>query len=131
MAREIAVSHHERWDGGGYPRGIAGESIPLSARITAIADVFDALTSARPYKPARTSECALESIRLESGKHFDPAVCAAFLASRERIEEIRVRLSDEQSAVNQCDGGSDPRREFSDVPLVSDSLLTAVPIEAS
>src|SRR5580704_2078875 len=132
MAREIAASHHERWDGRGYPRGIAGESIPLSARITAIADVYDALTSVRPYKCAQSSESAMELIRAESGKHFDPDVCTAFLASRERIEEIRVRLPDDNnSATNYCGGGPNPRREFSDVPLASDSLLTAVPIEAS
>ena len=61
MAREIAASHHERWDGTGYPRGLAGETIPLSGRITAIADVYDALTSARPYKSAHRARTRLST----------------------------------------------------------------------
>jgi putative two-component system response regulator len=126
MAREIAVSHHERWDGTGYPRGLAGEDIPLSARITAIADVYDALTSARPYKDALPPEVALQSIRLEAGKHFDPNVCEAFVRSWERIEEIRLRLPD----TNHCAAGPSAWTELAQVPLASDSLLTAVPIEA-
>ena len=68
MAREIAASHHERWDGTGYPRGLAGETIPLSGRITAVADVYDALTSTRPYKSAIESDEAFELIRSEAGK---------------------------------------------------------------
>jgi putative two-component system response regulator len=126
MAREIAASHHERWDGNGYPRGLAGEDIPLSARITAIADVYDALTSARPYKNALPPEVALQSIRLEAGKHFDPEVCEAFVRSWERIEEIRLRLPD----AHHCAAGPSAWTELEEVPLASDSLLTAVPIEA-
>jgi putative two-component system response regulator len=126
MAREIAASHHERWDGNGYPRGLAGDDIPLSARITAIADVYDALRSARPYKNALPPEVALQSIRLEAGKHFDPKVCEAFVRSWERIEEIRVRLPD---AIH-CAAGPSAWTELAEVPLASDSLLTAVPIEA-
>jgi putative two-component system response regulator len=124
MAREIAASHHEWWDGGGYPRGLAGEDIPLSARITAIADVYDALTSSRPYKNALSAEAALQSIRLEAGKHFDPAVCEAFIRSWDRIEEIRVRLSDK----GNCAAGLNACAEFAEVPLASDSLLAAAPI---
>ena len=74
---EIAEGHHERWDGTGYPRRIAGESIPLSARIVAVADVLDALTSRRPYKSAWPIEQALATIDADAGKHFDPAVVAA------------------------------------------------------
>jgi putative two-component system response regulator len=125
MAREIAASHHERWDGGGYPQGLAGERIPLSARITAIADVYDALTSARSYKQALHPEAALQSIRLEAGKHFDPAVCEAFIRSWERIEEIRTSLSDN----SHCTAGPSAWTEFADVPLASDALLAAVPID--
>jgi putative two-component system response regulator len=79
LARQIALSHHERWDGSGYPQGIAGESIPLAARIAAVADVFDALTYARPYKEAWTIEKAIDTIRRESGRHFDPMLGEAFL----------------------------------------------------
>ena len=77
-ALEIPYCHHERWDGGGYPRGLSGEEIPLAARIFAVVDVFDALTSDRPYRPAWPRERALSHIRPESGRHFDPAVVTAF-----------------------------------------------------
>jgi HD-GYP domain-containing protein (c-di-GMP phosphodiesterase class II) len=77
-AAEIAFSHHERWDGSGYPSGLAGEDIPLTGRITAVADVFDALTHARPYKRAWPVEEAVEEIARQSGAQFDPEVAAAF-----------------------------------------------------
>jgi len=78
-ALEIPYCHHERWDGTGYPRGLMGESIPLAARIFAVADVYDALCSDRPYRPAWTKEKAIEHIRSLSGVHFDPKVVEAFL----------------------------------------------------
>lgn len=78
VAIEIAEGHHEKFDGSGYPRGLAGEGIPLAARIIAVADVFDALTSRRPYKEAWPVMQALETLRRESGKHFDPEVVTAF-----------------------------------------------------
>ena len=78
LAEEIALTHHERWDGSGYPRGLAGEEIPLSGRIVALADVFDALTHARPYKEAWPLEDAMQEIRHCSGTHFDPQVVEAF-----------------------------------------------------
>jgi putative two-component system response regulator len=80
MAASIARHHHERFDGTGYPDGLAGEAIPLAARIVAVADVYDALTSVRPYKPAFSPERAKEIIVREDGRHFDPAVVAAFHA---------------------------------------------------
>jgi HD-GYP domain-containing protein (c-di-GMP phosphodiesterase class II) len=80
MAETIARTHHERWDGSGYPAGLAGEAIPLAGRITALCDVFDALVSPRAYKPAWPVELALEEIRSESGRHFDPELTALFLA---------------------------------------------------
>src|SRR6185312_1157150 len=80
MAEEIALTHHERWDGGGYPAGLAGEQIPLVGRICAVCDVFDALLSDRPYKEPWPVPEALEVLRNERGKHFDPAVVDAFLA---------------------------------------------------
>jgi putative two-component system response regulator len=79
LAAEIAVSHHERWDGNGYLAGLAGEAIPISGRITSVADVFDALTHERPYKPAWERERALEEITSQAGRQFDPAVTAALL----------------------------------------------------
>ena len=78
-AAEIAATHHERWDGSGYPAGLAGEAIPLSGRIVAVADVFDALTSDRPYKKAWSEAEALNHIRANAGSHFDPACVAAFV----------------------------------------------------
>ena len=79
LAAQIAVSHHERWDGNGYLAGLAGEDIPLSGRITAVADVFDALTHERPYKAAWERERALEEIISQAGRQFDPAVTDALL----------------------------------------------------
>lgn len=78
-ALDIPHYHHEKWDGTGYPDGLKGEKIPLYARVFAIIDVYDALTNDRPYRPAWTTEQALEYIRAESGKHFDPAIVEAFL----------------------------------------------------
>ncbi len=79
LGREIALSHHEKWDGSGYPHGLKGEQIPLSARIVAIADVYDALTHERPYKAAYSHDDAVSRIRVERGKHFDPNIVDAFL----------------------------------------------------
>jgi cyclic di-GMP phosphodiesterase len=79
LSEEIALTHHEHWDGSGYPAALAGESIPLSGRIVAVADVFDALTNTRPYKDAWPRERALAEIKKLSGKYFDPNVVAALL----------------------------------------------------
>lgn len=78
-AKEIALTHHEKWDGSGYPNNLAGENIPISGRLTAIVDVFDALIMVRPYKAAWTIDKAVEHIEKESGHHFDPAVVNVFL----------------------------------------------------
>lgn len=78
MARRIALTHHEKWDGSGYPNGLVGEEIPLEGRITAIADVFDALTSQRPYKQAWTIEATMELFENQAGKHFDPKLVEEF-----------------------------------------------------
>jgi putative two-component system response regulator len=83
-AATIALSHHERWDGGGYPFGLAGEHIPLAGRIVAVADVFDALTTGRPYRPAFSAEEATARIRAGRGGHFDPRIVEVFLDSRDR-----------------------------------------------
>jgi putative two-component system response regulator len=82
LAAEIALCHHERWDGFGYPRGLAGEAIPLSGRIVAVADAWDALTSARPYKHAWTERAALAELERKAGRQFDPQVVEAFQSTR-------------------------------------------------
>jgi putative two-component system response regulator len=89
MARDIVRSHHERWDGRGYPEGLAGEQIPLSARIVSVADTYDALTTLRPYKPAlpRIESRAIITDSAAGGQ-FDPAVCEAFLATEKRLHEL-------------------------------------------
>ena len=89
---EIAEGHHEKFDGSGYPDGLEGEAIPLAARIIAVADVLDALTSKRPYKEAWPMEKALETIDNDAGKHFDPAVVAALHRALPRVMEIYERL---------------------------------------
>ncbi len=94
-AREIAGAHHERWDGAGYPRGQAGEDIPILARICAVADVFDALTSVRPYKHAWPVDEALAWIDEHSGAQFDPGVVAAFRAALPDILRIRELYRDD------------------------------------
>jgi len=78
-ALDIPHYHHERWDGSGYPEGLKGEQIPIAARVFAVADVYDAFTSPRPYRPARSIREALEYIREQTRKHFDPEVVNAFL----------------------------------------------------
>jgi len=78
VVRAVVYSHHERWDGAGYPDGLAGEAIPLGARIVAVADAFDAMTAARPYSTPRTPHEALEELRRCAGAQFDPAVVVAF-----------------------------------------------------
>ncbi len=89
-ALEIPYCHHEKWDGSGYPRQLTGEQIPLSARIFAIVDVWDALTSDRPYRPAWSKERALEYIQEQSGKHFDPQVVDNFMLVLKRpLQRIR------------------------------------------
>jgi len=93
FAGEIALSHHEKWNGKGYPHGLAGDDIPLTARIVGIADVFDALTSVRPYKNPYPPDVALDIIRKERGEHFDPDITDAFLENAEKILRIRHDVS--------------------------------------
>lgn len=100
---DIPYCHHERWDGTGYPRGLAGEEIPLAARIFAVVDVWDALLSARPYRKAWAEEDALRYIREQSGSHFDPAVVDTFFAMMDEMGEnfmtIRDRLEEEEHLI--------------------------------
>jgi response regulator RpfG family c-di-GMP phosphodiesterase len=92
LAGNIALYHHEKWDGSGYPSRIQGETIPLSARIVALADVYDALRSKRPYKDPWSHEETVELIRSESGKHFDPVIVEVFLRNKEEFREISTGL---------------------------------------
>jgi len=93
-AASIALHHHERWDGTGYPNGLQGEQTPLAARIVAVADVYDALSHARPYKPAFPENKVLAIMTEEAPSHFDPAVFAAFLDAREPFRDIRHTLGE-------------------------------------
>ena len=93
-AREIAYGHHERWDGSGYPQGLAGEAIPLSARLMAVADVYDALISRRVYKPAYPHAQAVAMIAEGRGSHFDPDVADALQRIAGQFLEIAERFND-------------------------------------
>lgn len=97
IAAEIAYTHHEKFDGSGYPRGLAGENIPLFGRIVAVADVFDALTSERPYKRAWSIEDATELLRSGSGKHFDPVCVDAFFSDFDEILAIKNTFIDDDN----------------------------------
>jgi putative two-component system response regulator len=94
LARNIALTHHEKWDGSGYPNGLAGATIPLEGRIVAIADVFDALTSRRPYKAAWSEDEALDYLVKQKGQHFDPALVDLFIAQMPAIRTIRERWAE-------------------------------------
>jgi putative two-component system response regulator len=110
MARDIALTHHERFDGSGYPTGLAGEDIPLCGRIVALADVYDALTTKRVYKPACSHEAAVSVILEESGAHFDPAIVDSFIAADEQFSAIQQRFASAASSAPEC-------------PLTADSCI--------
>ena len=97
FARDIVLTHHERWDGKGYPRGLMGEEIPLSGRIVSVADVYDALTTKRVYKPAFPHEQAVEIISEGRGTAFDPDVVDVFMEGLDEVERIRARLEEDTS----------------------------------
>jgi putative two-component system response regulator len=99
VAKEIAYSHQEKWDGSGYPEGLAGDGIPVSARLMAVADVYDALISRRVYKPAFTHERAVELISEGRGKHFDPDITDAFMEIREEFRTIAKKFGDSDSDI--------------------------------
>ncbi|MFN3077525.1 MAG: HD domain-containing phosphohydrolase [Alphaproteobacteria bacterium] len=94
QARIICLTHHERWNGSGYPRRLYGEDIPLIGRISALADVFDALTSRRPYKDPWPIDTALEWIRQQAGEHFDPELVPLFLSQKPVLQEIMEKFAD-------------------------------------
>ena len=94
MGALIALGHHEKYDGSGYPNGLVGDHIPLCARIVAVADVYDALTSVRPYKPAWTTEAALEYVSSQAGKHFDPRLVEAFIGVKRDVVQVQNEWRD-------------------------------------
>jgi putative two-component system response regulator len=96
-AAAVALAHHEKFDGSGYPQGLVGESIPLHGRIVAVADVFDALTSERPYKKAWALADAVDFLKQGAGSHFDPACVDAFLSGWTEVLEIRAQYSEDVS----------------------------------
>lgn len=119
MGETIALTHHEKWDGSGYPYGIKGRKIPLVGRITAIADVFDALTSDRPYKKAFSIEKSNQIISQECGKHFDPDVVDAFFEVQDAILQIKESYQEDRESLllfmNRISGGfpaSDQRQIY-------------------
>ena len=99
LAEIIALTHHEKWDGTGYPRALKGQAIPLVGQITAIADVFDALTSKRPYKEAFPVEKSFTIIKESKGTHFKPDIVDAFLAVEDEILSIKEKYTDKEESL--------------------------------
>ena len=97
LAKEIVHTHHERWDGAGYPQGLRGEEIPVSGRLVALVDAYDALVVQRAYRPAVSHEAAVEAIASGRGQHFDPDVVDAFLTVQEQFRKLDARHSIEGS----------------------------------
>jgi len=102
-AKEIAYSHQEKWDGSGYPLGLAGDAIPISARLMAVADVYDALISTRPYKVGMPHSKAKEIMVSGRGSHFDPDIIDAFLAVENEFVAIAERFRDQLPSSNQVE----------------------------
>lgn len=115
MARDIALCHHERFDGSGYPSGLSGEEIPLAARIVALADAYDAITSRRSYKVAYSHELAKSLIVADSGSHFDPRVVEAFLANEQRFRCIRLSVPP-------------PKNSTPPLPLAGEATTSRLPL---
>ena len=103
LAEQVALTHHERWDGTGYPQGLAGDAIPLAGRLVAVVDVFDALTSQRPYKPAWTPDHAASHMLAQRARHFDPELLDVFLSELDDVDQSPAVAS---SAIPRVAGGS-------------------------
>ena len=99
----MAIAHHERWDGKGYPEGLAGDAIPVAARILAVADAFEAMTATQRRREAISVEDAARAIVAESGKQFDPAVVAAFRKALPKMTEVRGNVRDELKGIHDLD----------------------------
>jgi putative two-component system response regulator len=106
LGRDIALTHHEKWDGSGYPRGLKGTEIPVTGRIAGIADVFDALTSKRPYKEAFSTDKSFAIIAESRGSHFDPRIVDAFFAVKEEILRIMSENGTRNNPVVKAEGGA-------------------------
>jgi putative two-component system response regulator len=96
LAHSVAMTHHEKWDGTGYPNGLSGEEIPIEGRIVALVDVFDALTSERPYKKAWSTEKAINYIMEQSGKHFDPALPPLLLQELPKLLKVQTQIAQQE-----------------------------------
>jgi putative two-component system response regulator len=116
MGRDIALTHHERWDGAGYPHGLSGSDIPLCGRIITVADVYDALTAKRVYKHAFAHDVSRSIIVEEAGTHFDPDVVEAFLATEDEFMRVREKFADAGFQTDACGGSAS--REFSTQAVV-------------
>ena len=115
MAIQIALSHHERWDGGGYPHRLAGEEIPLSARIMSLADVYDALRSRRPYKEPMDHDQASSIIMDGAGTQFDPTLTETFKSCHEEFVAIATEFSDEAATIL-----ADTKKVFTPISILFD-----------
>lgn len=129
MASAIALTHHEKWNGTGYPQGLAGDAIPIAARIVAIADVYDALTSNRPYKTAYSQEKSLEILAEGKGSHFDPEVFEAFHSTLPKILEIKQNLSErspnsDKTAIANEGPGTGVSRPESAIRALAEAVLS-------
>lgn len=123
LAREITMHHHERWDGNGYPYGLAAEEIPLGARIVAIADVYDALSVRRVYKDPYPHEVCVEKIRKDAGKHFDADIVDVFLSIHEQFRDIAQRFAVIESSLDSH--GSGPQgdtRSFAELAMSDEQM---------
>ena len=107
LAAEVALAHHERWDGGGYPAGLAGDAIPLSGRIVAVVDFFDALTMDRCYRPAFDDETALKMLLAERGRAFDPRVVDTFMAYACELIPLRDQVNQRNAGLSDVSGVAD------------------------
>lgn len=111
IARDIALTHHEKFDGTGYPQGLAGEEIPLCGRIVAVADVYDALTSKRIYKPAFSHQKSVKIIQADAGTHFDPRIVEEFLKHQQEFDRIRSTMRDPSTHQQPETGVTEPATE--------------------
>jgi putative two-component system response regulator len=124
MARQIAFHHHERWDGSGYPNGLVGEQIPLPARIVAVADVYDALSTKRVYKDAIRHEECVAMIKAAAGRHFDPDLIEAWLSIESKCRHISQHYSPDADEAEPLEGfGADFDSWMDDKQMARDEAL--------
>lgn len=132
MAHDIALAHHERFDGTGYPHRMVGDAIPLTARIVALADVYDALTSKRVYKPAMTHAAARNIILEESGKHFDPRIVSAFIGMEGSFKQLCHELSDSLGVVlSDCELVSSNATKIRALPRLDGACGQVYPVKGA